>query len=795
MITRYKEKQADLTKLQAQTLNNICSTNNYGTLTTPTTSNSCNLPMINDIYSTINRQNSANKTRQLASPTNGLEETYLDASISQKPMDLNHMVSTLDAAAKQTPNMQSTSIYAKSSYSNTLSMTRSKNNDNILSNGTLNEYTTKIANANNSNSNSDEHSLIASYCSRLAEFYAKNQHLSPSPTSSSPPALTPQPTSKFKSNMKPKTTFINDENPPSAYETLKSNRTSSLSRHAWSSNKYATNKPSTAQNGCDTPTGNEARLMESSVNSFKSSGKNTTRSLSECNFRTSENEDSSDSNGGDDSRQLKEKMELVAKLEQNNKELIKEINKLKIKQLSNRSLDLTDQHEMYQQLLMQQQQQITAHQSLKYQQQKMAKGAKDSTLTRKPNINSVPEPSADTPRYSTGVKSSLKKPNHEKTTSAFTTSSTMLNPTLIAELQTLKHKKGQLENRMHVLESSRDELIDRLTQLDSLMKPSKPAEQPRTSANSGASIIRTTPSNSPRGLANVQPSSPNVYQKSMISPVLLQSNISPAQANATLIPVVSASMAMQMPPLTQQPRSQPTQPRSWSTPSTPALYEFHPMRMASIQQQLEKQQQQAQFNGKQQQQSASLAPSASSLLSLASNYNGSEANGKSSSNLARCLRNDLLIAADSVTNAMQNLVKELNSENDTANTNSSDEEELNVGQSDFLAANNLESNDIYSDIRALGNMNSSLDNFKNNFTLNSSINSNTLDYTTANCNSANVNGKFNQPYSLSASATPVTYRKNANNLKLQLQQAQQQQQQLNLMFTNNINPFNIANNR
>lgn len=242
LITRYKEKQADLTKLQAQTLNNICSTNNYGTLTTPTTSNSCNLPMINDIYSTINRQNSANKTKQLASPTNGLEETYLDASISQKPMDLNHMVSTLDAAAKQTPNMQSTSIYAKSSYSNTLSMTRSKNNDNILSNGTLNEYTTKILNANNSNS--DEHSLIASYCSRLAEFYAKNQHLSPSPTSSSPPATTPQPTSKFKSNMKPKTTFINDENPPSAYETLKSNRTSSLSRHAWSSSKYATNKPS-----------------------------------------------------------------------------------------------------------------------------------------------------------------------------------------------------------------------------------------------------------------------------------------------------------------------------------------------------------------------------------------------------------------------------------------------------------------------------------------------------------------------------------------------------------------------
>lgn len=487
-------------------------------------------------------------------------------------------------------------------------------------------------------------------------------------------------------------------------------------------------------------------------------------------------------------------MELVAKLEQNNKELIKEINKLKIKQLSNRSLDLTDQQEMYQQLLMQQQQQISAHQSLKYQQQKMTKGAKDSTLTRKLNINSIPEPSADTPRYSTGVKSSLKKPpSHEKPANAFTTSSTMLNPTLIAELQTLKHKKGQLESRMHVLESSRDELIDRLTQLDSLMKPSKLAEQPRTNANTGAGIIRTTPSNSPRGLANVQQNSPNVYQKSAISPALLQSNISPVQANATLIPVVSASMAMQMPPLTQQQRSQ-TQPRSWSTPSTPALYEFHPMRMANIQQQLEKQQQQAQFNGKQQ--SASLAPSASSLLSLNSNYNSSsEANSKSSANLARCLRNDLLIAADSVTNAMQNLVKELNSENDTANTNSSDEEELNVGQSEFQAVSNLESNDIYSDIRALGNINSSLDNFKNNFTLNSSINSNTLDYTTASCNSANINGKFSQPYSLSASATPVTYRKNANNLKLQLQQAQQQQQQLNLMFTNNINPFNIANNR
>ena len=124
------------------------------------------------------------------------------------------------------------------------------------------------------------------------------------------------------------------------------------------------------------------------------------------------------------------------------------------------------------------------------------------------------------------------------------------------------------------------------------------------------------------------------------------------QGSATaFVPIVSASVAMQMPQVRAPIYSQP---RSWSTPSTPALYEFHPPSNYGNQ-----------ING-------SHPPSSSSLASL-SNASASFSAANSSSSNLRNLRNDLLIAADSVTNAMQNLVKELNSENESYN-DSTDEE-------------------------------------------------------------------------------------------------------------------------
>ena len=52
---------------------------------------------------------------------------------------------------------------------------------------------------------------------------------------------------------------------------------------------------------------------------------------------------------------------------------------------------------------------------------------------------------------------------------------------IVAELKNLKYRKDQLENRMLILESSRDELIDRLTQLDTFMKPCQESNDFKTS--------------------------------------------------------------------------------------------------------------------------------------------------------------------------------------------------------------------------------------------------------------------------------------------------------------------------
>lgn len=81
-----------------------------------------------------------------------------------------------------------------------------------------------------------------------------------------------------------------------------------------------------------------------------------------------------------------------------------------------------------------------------------------------------------------------------------TCSGASTDPHIVAELQTLRNRKGMLENRMAALENSRDELIGRLTQLDSsgqYIKYDSPVFGKKKFLNNSHSL-RTTPVNSPR---------------------------------------------------------------------------------------------------------------------------------------------------------------------------------------------------------------------------------------------------------------------------------------------------------
>lgn len=255
---------------------------------------------------------------------------------------------------------------------------------------------------------------------------------------------------------------------------------------------------------------------------------------------------------------------------------------------------------------------------------------------------------------------------------------------------------------MHLLESSRDELIGHLTQLDSVLKQSKTSTNKQRIPTQSTNSLRS-PNHSPVTKQKYATLTQNQQQKTQDNINSLQSmslhNIVPSTTQ-TFVPIVSASMAMQMPPVQQQQQHQQrsgiitnssrrtnVQPRSWSTPNTPALYEIHTSRL-NTQHQPQQLQQQTVLNKA----ASSLPHSSSSLLSLAalsntnscsvsSNTSGFIANNQNNSNNTstsnlRNLRNDLLIAADSVTNAMQSLVKELNSENEMSfNTSSDDDQE------------------------------------------------------------------------------------------------------------------------
>ena len=592
-----------------------------------------------------------------------------------------------------------------------------------------------ISNANHdSNINNEEHTLIASYCSRLADYYVKNP--------SAP--LTPDTATQLISNdilythkhqLQPHTvsSLINSYN-----SNLRHNKKTNLKNKTNIEqnkvnrindrriNNYWSNTSLNTQNQI-----NGAKISTSNSNQkcvdFKMM-QNKIRSLSENNFRQSDDEDDNEENQFimnskrlfDDELSkdledtlLNEKRELVVKLEQQNKEILKEIKKLKLKQLSNKSLDLLDNQSELNYEIGQKIRTQNNHSSLK--QQNSSKACHSATLTRKNLTNN----------YTLTKQRSQMNPNH-----------------VVAELENLKQRKGLLENRMHLLENSRDELIDRLTQLDTVLKPGYFRDSRKQEHGTTPSKTTTTTTN----LANnISQSQNNIavpvatMQKITHSPPLI---ITTTSSSSTYIPVLSSSMAMRIPntsnnqefilknPHNLEKSNQQTSKsnlRSLSQPATSGLQDSFCIEQEPI--------------------IKSIANNNISLLSLvntkcfkneelefANKFNPNSNFNSSTSNL-RNLRNDLFIAADSVTNAMQSLVNELNSDSDMykMSNNCIDTKNYNKNK-DLILNNNLEKFNL------------------DNLDFNDNINFN--------------NNRYITSHSLSASSTPITYRRNIDIHKL-----------------------------
>lgn len=453
-------------------------------------------------------------------------------------------------------------------------------------------------------------------------------------------------------------------------------------------------------------------------------------------------------------RLLKEKRELVVKLEQQNKEILKEIKKLKLKQLSNKSLDLIDSQSQINSLLHQQKShQIMKpnqnHLSLRYQQQKQQQ------------LNS--KVCYQTPQSATLTRKHMPATNNLTAMSKYS-SSRLSSQLVAAELQTLKQRKGQLESRMHLLESSRDELIGRLTQLDSMLL--RPNQQQQQQQQPVTTITSTTCSPLPPNTTTtttISNNSPRSHQSqptvSAHSPPLINITTT-SSSSSSYIPVLSASVAMQMPaqpgttttttttcnPNQQQQQQQARAPRSSSCQPSQLQQqeaELHPSFLTNG----------IDFNNN------NNAKLTNSLLSLAnttsiygdefdmfnhpvqSNLLSNSQSCAGSSNNLRNLRNDLLIAADSVTNAMQSLVKELNSDNEIYKLANANDDYLDPAQSQF------DPQDLMLDFKSPPHTNST----KNN---NSHQKGKLL---------SGSSNRFIASHSLSASSTPITYRRSIFN--------------------------------
>lgn len=210
--------------------------------------------------------------------------------------------------------------------------------------------------------------------------------------------------------------------------------------------------------------------------------------MSESNFRT--NAELEDFERQDESL-LREKREIVSKLERQNKEIINEINRLKLQQMSNRSLDKADHGQTSKDQWLQQQQMLAKLRSRENTPVLYAKQKSDN---------------------STLINSFLAQ--NPELLAKFPASVMANNPQVVAELATLKTRKGMLQSRMTALENSRDELISRLTQLtdNNYGRYDSAAGKKKMGSHS----LRTTPVSSPRPgfrLGNLTPQNLNNYGK------------------------------------------------------------------------------------------------------------------------------------------------------------------------------------------------------------------------------------------------------------------------------------------
>lgn len=247
----------------------------------------------------------------------------------------------------------------------------------------------------------DEHNIISDYCSKLSEFYADySTHLTQYPNENSIE-------SKKNNIVSSKNLYFSSDDKERSI--LNKSRSISLHRNLSHIDKSKTNRKF-ALNGL-----NERKSV-----------KNAIRSLSETNFCLNEfNNKKQDEIFNDlkERKKLEEKKEIVSKLEKKNKEILKQIEKLRLNNLSRKSIESSEN---------------LIHQYI--------------------NIKTV-DSKLENCEYSLQIANSS------------TNNNTYFNPIIVGELETLKQHKEHLENRMIMLELSRDKLIHRLTKLDTLITP------------------------------------------------------------------------------------------------------------------------------------------------------------------------------------------------------------------------------------------------------------------------------------------------------------------------------------
>jgi hypothetical protein len=255
-------------------------------------------------------------------------------------------------------------------------------------------------------SKTDEHNIIANYCSKLSEFYTKNpKSIKLHSTSSSELSHFNSSTTPKQKQFHSKNFYINSNEKYD--DTLNGHRSVSLHRNLSS----IENKEKTKQTNTFKLPSYYLLKQENEINE-----NNATRSLSETNFITGYyNKDIDYKKTHENERITDEKREIVSKLEQKNKEIIKEIKKLKLNNVSRKTTDQS------------------------YKIRKL-----DSQQAKCENLFQI-----------------------QKTCLNNNSNARQLRDTL----ETLKQHKDLLENRMLILESSRDELINKLTHLDTYIKP------------------------------------------------------------------------------------------------------------------------------------------------------------------------------------------------------------------------------------------------------------------------------------------------------------------------------------